>query len=63
MTDEAPTTTEGWLAFDKQATDGQMQWQEFPLRPFETTDVDIEVSHCGVCGSDIHAMQDSWVRD
>ena len=40
-----------------------------PLEPFEyepqelgPMDVEIEISHCGLCHSDIHLIDDSWGR-
>ena len=44
---------EGWMGVDKDAAKGKMVWQEFPkVKTWEETDVDIQVSHCGICGSD-----------
>ncbi|KAH6621659.1 chaperonin 10-like protein [Chaetomium sp. MPI-SDFR-AT-0129] len=51
---------EGWLGLDKSASEGNMQWAEFEPKPWEETDVDIKVSHCGICGSDIHTLRSGW---
>ncbi|KAL1841804.1 hypothetical protein VTJ49DRAFT_6557 [Mycothermus thermophilus] len=51
---------EGWLGFDKSAADGNMQWAEFEPKPWEETDVDIKVTHCGICGSDLHTLRSGW---
>ena len=42
---------EGWMGLDKDCVDGKMVWQEFKPKPFEETDVDIQITHCGICGS------------
>lgn len=53
---------EGWIGTDKSAADGNMVWQEFEPKAWEETDVDIKITHCGVCGSDIHTLRSGWVR-
>lgn len=54
---------EGWMALDKTAAQGKMVWQEFEPKPWEETDVDIRVTHCGICGSDMHTLRSGWVCD
>jgi alcohol dehydrogenase (NADP+) len=51
---------EGWMGLDKEAAKGKMVWQEFQPKPFEETDVDIEITHSGICGSDIHTISSGW---
>jgi alcohol dehydrogenase (NADP+) len=51
---------EGWMAFDKDSVHGKMVWQPYEPKPFEETDVDIKVTHCGICGSDIHHLRSGW---
>lgn len=51
---------EGWIAFDADSAKGNMVWQEFEPKPFEETDVDIKITHCGVCASDIHHLRSGW---
>lgn len=31
-------------------------------RPLGPMDVEIKISHCGVCGSDIHTIDSGWSR-
>lgn len=52
---------EGWMGLDKEAAKGKMVWQEFEPKPWEETDVDIKVTHCGICGSDMHTLRSGWV--
>lgn len=40
---------EGWLGMDEHSM-GKMQWKEYQPKPFEETDVDIQISHSGICG-------------
>jgi len=54
-----PETTTGYAITDKS------QWstfhkQELPLKPFGPHDIDIAVSACGVCGSDVHTITGGW---
>ncbi|KAI9150236.1 zinc-binding alcohol dehydrogenase [Paramyrothecium foliicola] len=51
---------EGWVGLDKEAANGKMVWSEFQPKKWEETDVDIKISHCGVCGSDMHTLRSGW---
>ncbi|TKA54555.1 hypothetical protein B0A49_12408 [Cryomyces minteri] len=51
---------EGWLGLDKDAVEGKMQWKEFEPKPFTEDDVDIKITHCGICSSDIHVLRSGW---
>jgi alcohol dehydrogenase (NADP+) len=52
---------EGWMGLSPEAAEGKMVWQEFEPKPWEETDVDIKVTHCGICGSDMHTLRSGWV--
>lgn len=42
---------EGWLGKDPSSVEGNMVWESYDPKPFDETDVDIKISHCGVsCG-------------
>jgi len=51
---------QGWLGLDKDSVKGAMVWQGYEPKPFEETDVDIKITHCGICGSDIHTLRSGW---
>ncbi|KAL4880600.1 chaperonin 10-like protein [Aspergillus karnatakaensis] len=51
---------EGWLGLDASSAEGKMVWQEFEPKTWEETDVDIKISHCGICGSDLHTLRSGW---
>ncbi|KAF7935455.1 uncharacterized protein EAE97_008362 [Botrytis byssoidea] len=51
---------QGWMGLDAEAANGKMVWQEFEPKPFEETDVDIQITHCGICGSDMHTLRSGW---
>ncbi|PWY75022.1 zinc-binding alcohol dehydrogenase [Aspergillus heteromorphus CBS 117.55] len=51
---------EGWMGLDSKAVEGNMVWKDFEPKPWEETDVDIKVSHCGICGSDLHTLRSGW---
>jgi len=44
------TTFKGWVAHSAEAVKGSMKWEEFQPKPFEETDVEIKISHAGICG-------------
>ncbi|KPI45330.1 NADP-dependent alcohol dehydrogenase 7 [Cyphellophora attinorum] len=50
---------QGWLAHDKNSI-GNLQWGSFEPKPWEETDVDIRITHCGICGSDLHTLSSGW---
>jgi hypothetical protein len=52
---------EGWQALDAKAAEGNMVWKEFEPKKWEETDVDIKITHSGICGSDIHTLRSGWV--
>ncbi|KAE8146108.1 GroES-like protein [Aspergillus avenaceus] len=51
---------EGWMGVDPEAGEGNMDRQEFAPKPWEETDVDIKITHCGICGSDLHTLRSGW---
>ncbi|GAC1516934.1 MAG: zinc-dependent alcohol dehydrogenase family protein [Acidimicrobiales bacterium] len=42
---------------------GQVRVEEVPIPALRPDDVLLEVSHCGVCGSDLHFMVEDWAAD
>ncbi|KAE8350710.1 chaperonin 10-like protein [Aspergillus coremiiformis] len=51
---------EGWMGLAPDAAEGKMVWQEFEPKEWEETDVDIKITHCGICGSDLHTLRSGW---
>ncbi|KAJ5721972.1 NADP-dependent alcohol dehydrogenase 7 [Penicillium malachiteum] len=51
---------EGWMGLNKEAALGNMVWQKFEPKPWEETDIDMRVTHCGICGSDMHTLRSGW---
>ncbi|KAI0404450.1 zinc-binding dehydrogenase [Xylaria palmicola] len=51
---------EGWLGYDSDSANGKMKWGSFEPKKWTEDDIDIEVSHCGICGSDIHVLRSGW---
>ncbi|KAI8988531.1 chaperonin 10-like protein [Mycotypha africana] len=37
-----------------------MVWEELKLRAEDDYSVDMDITHCGICGSDIHTMDANW---
>lgn len=56
----SPAEFHGWLGRDNKAAEGNMTWSSFKPKPFGPIDVDIKISHCGICGSDIHTLRSGW---
>ncbi|PQE23107.1 hypothetical protein CJF32_00004510 [Rutstroemia sp. NJR-2017a WRK4] len=51
---------EGWMGLDPGCVNGKMVWQGFEPKPFEENDIDIQITHCGICGSDLHTLRSGW---
>lgn len=56
----SPPQFHGWLGHDASAAQGTMTWTSFAPKPFAPTDIDIRITHCGICGSDIHTLRSGW---
>src|SRR5581483_488811 len=41
---------------------GRIEVQELPVPSLEATEVLIEVSHCGICGTDLHLVLEQYAR-
>merc|ERR1712029_274775 len=52
---------EGWLGMGPESAKGKMEWGAFPNPKKRTEDdVDIQITHCGICGSDLHTLSSGW---
>ncbi|OOQ87372.1 putative alcohol dehydrogenase [Penicillium brasilianum] len=47
----------GWVARD--ATN-PLTYTTFTPKPFTSTDIEIRVTHCGICGTDVHTLRSGW---
>lgn len=54
---EPPTTFHGWLAHSPTSP---LTWGPFTPKKWEETDVDIAITHCGVCFSDLCTLREGW---
>ena len=52
---------QGWMGLSPDAVNGKMEWQSYEPKNWQETDVDIKVTHCGICGSDLHTLRSGWV--
>ncbi|CRG91814.1 NADP-dependent alcohol dehydrogenase 6 [Talaromyces islandicus] len=48
---------EGWVA--RSAT-SPLIFTTFQPKPFTPTDIEVAVSHCGICGTDLHTLRSGW---
>ncbi|RMZ69948.1 hypothetical protein GMOD_00008890 [Pyrenophora seminiperda CCB06] len=53
-------TFQGWTGHDASSAKGNMKWETYVPKPWTEDDVDIKITHCGVCGSDIHTLRSGW---
>ncbi|KAH8721958.1 zinc-binding dehydrogenase [Ilyonectria robusta] len=51
---------EGWLGLTPESVNGKMEWGAFEPKKWEEEDVDIQITHCGICGSDLHTLRSGW---
>lgn len=51
---------QGWLGHSPDSVNGKMEWGTFEPKKWTEDDVDIQVTHCGVCGSDLHMLRSGW---
>ena len=56
----AETKFEGWMGYSPEAGEGKMKWDSFKPKKWKEDDVDIKVTHCGVCGTDLHILRSGW---
>ncbi|KAA8645589.1 hypothetical protein EYZ11_001797 [Aspergillus tanneri] len=56
----SPTSTDifqGWVAHDATSP---LTFTTFTPKPFTETDVEVQVSHCGICSTDLHTLRSGW---
>ncbi|RLN95438.1 hypothetical protein BBJ28_00008146 [Nothophytophthora sp. Chile5] len=53
----APRTVHAYASFAK---DEEIKPWEYQTRPLGPDDVEIKISHCGICGSDLHTIDSGW---
>ncbi|KAI8145723.1 chaperonin 10-like protein [Fennellomyces sp. T-0311] len=57
MSTSTEDTFHGWACPGKHKP---LEWTELPLKRFQDDDVELAVTHCGICGSDLHTMDSGW---
>lgn len=55
-----PYKFHGWLGLDKDAVNGKLVWQEYEPKTWTESDIDVKVTHCGICGSDTATLGSVW---
>ncbi|KAG1688870.1 hypothetical protein DVH05_003045 [Phytophthora capsici] len=53
----APRTVNTYAAMEKS---GELKPWQYTSRPLGDEDVEIKISHCGICGSDVHTLDSGW---
>ncbi|KAL4878281.1 chaperonin 10-like protein [Aspergillus karnatakaensis] len=52
-----PDQFTGWVSHSPTTP---LTYTSFTPKPFEETDIEIAITHCGICGSDIHTIRSGW---
>ncbi|ETI31452.1 hypothetical protein F441_04334 [Phytophthora nicotianae CJ01A1] len=52
-----PRTIKAYACFGKKE---EVKPWEYKSRPLGPGDVEVKISHCGICGSDLHTMDSGW---
>lgn len=50
----------GWVAHDKNSVKGEMRWEEYPVKEFKETDIEMDILTCGICYSEISTISSGW---
>ncbi|CAO3627171.1 unnamed protein product [Cunninghamella echinulata] len=50
-------TFNGWICTGK---DAPLQWGSLPLKTWDDNSVEMNITHCGICGSDIYTLNSGW---
>ncbi|OWY98319.1 Mannitol dehydrogenase, partial [Phytophthora megakarya] len=53
----APRTVHAYASFGE---DEEVKPWEYQSRPLCAEDIEIKISHCGICGSDLHTIESGW---
>ncbi|KAG2508225.1 hypothetical protein JM16_008882 [Phytophthora kernoviae] len=57
MSSTAPRTVHAYASFGKGE---EIKPWKYQARPLGADDVEIKISHCGICGSDLHTLDSGW---
>ncbi|KAJ5757115.1 uncharacterized protein N7511_007297 [Penicillium nucicola] len=52
-----PDTFKGWVSTSAKTP---LTYTTYTPKPFEPTDIEITITHCGICGTDIHTLSSGW---
>ncbi|KAK7206660.1 chaperonin 10-like protein [Myxozyma melibiosi] len=53
-------TFTGYLGLDANSVNGNLVKGTFNPKVFSDDDVDLKISHCGMCASDLHTLRSGW---
>ncbi|PWY77100.1 GroES-like protein [Aspergillus heteromorphus CBS 117.55] len=52
-----PDTFHGWVSHSPTTP---LTLTTFTPKPFTETDIEIRITHCGICGTDVHTLRSGW---
>ncbi|PYI32824.1 GroES-like protein [Aspergillus indologenus CBS 114.80] len=52
-----PDQFHGWVSHSPTEP---LAFTTFTAKPFHPTDLEIQVTHCGICGTDVHTLRSGW---
>ncbi|TGO38673.1 hypothetical protein BHYA_0070g00440 [Botrytis hyacinthi] len=59
-TTNSDITFKGWMGLDKNALTDGLKLAPFEPKKWEETDIDVKITHCGLCASDLHTLRSGW---
>ncbi|KAE8351865.1 chaperonin 10-like protein [Aspergillus coremiiformis] len=57
MSSTTPDTFKGWVSH---SATSPLTFTTFHPKPFTETDIEVSITHCGICGTDIHTLRSGW---
>ncbi|RAL04332.1 NAD(P)-dependent alcohol dehydrogenase [Aspergillus ibericus CBS 121593] len=52
-----PDQFHGWVAHSPTTP---LTFTTFTPKPFTPTDIEVQITHCGICGTDLHTLRSGW---
>ncbi|KAH6950947.1 zinc-binding dehydrogenase [Fusarium avenaceum] len=51
---------EGWLGKSPESIHSKIEWGAFTPKKWTEDNIDIKVTHCDICGSNLHTLKSGW---
>ncbi|KAE8146729.1 Afadin and alpha-actinin-binding-domain-containing protein [Aspergillus avenaceus] len=57
MPPQEPNPFKGWVSHN---TTDALTYTTYTPKPFTASDIEVAITHCGICGTDIHTLRSGW---